>query len=114
MSRKDFLGTEPVNKTLISLSVPAFTGMFITVFYNIVDTIFIGRYIGSVGIAATSIVFPLQMMMMACGLMIGMGGASIVSRCLGKKDMDRAEKAYGNVVTLCIAIGLFITFVGAS
>jgi len=111
MKSKEFLGTEPVDKILLNLSLPAFVGMFIFIFSSIIDTIFIGRSIGSVGIAAISIVFPVQIIMMAVGLMIGMGGASIVSRSLGEGDMKRAERTYGNVVTMTVVAGLAITII---
>ena len=54
--------------------------MLVMALYNVVDTIFIGRVVGSLGIAGLSVVFPVQMIVMGVGQMIGLGGASLVSK----------------------------------
>ena len=81
---------------LLRLSLPAFLGMFVMALYNVIDTIFIGHWVGPLGIAALSIVFPLQMFFVGIGQMIGMGGASLASRSMGAGDLQRAGAALGN------------------
>jgi putative MATE family efflux protein len=86
--------------------------MFVITLYNVVDTIFIGHYVGSLGIAGLSIVFPIQMLSMGVGMMTGMGGASLISRLIGAGNKDRAEHALGNAVTLTVVLSAIITVVG--
>jgi Na+-driven multidrug efflux pump len=68
------LDDDRIGRLLLKLSLPAFFGMFVMTLYNVVDTIFIGHYVGSLGIAGLSIVFPVQMLSMGVGMMTGMGG----------------------------------------
>jgi len=100
------LDTDHIGKLLFKLSVPAFFGMVVMALYNIVDTIFIGRYIGSLGIAGLSIVFPFQMLAQGFGQMAGIGGASLISRMLGSKNTGKAERTLGNAVLIGAGLGL--------
>jgi len=79
------LGKEKISKLLISLSVPATMGMIGNALYNLVDTIFVGRGVGAIAIGALTISSPIQMIIMAFAIMIGMGSASAISRSLGAK-----------------------------
>ncbi|WFD11295.1 MATE family efflux transporter [Tepidibacter hydrothermalis] len=108
MTRDYILGQEKEFKALMKLSIPATIAMLVNAIYNIVDTIFIGRGVGSLGIAGVSIYLPIQMVIMSVSLLIGVGTASIVSRKLGSKDLEGANKASGN---LFFIIGLFSFFV---
>ncbi len=108
-----FLGTEKIGKLLFKLSAPAIIGMMVSSLYNLVDTIFVGRGVGSLGIAGISIQFPIQMIVMALAITVGVGGASIISRALGAKENDKAKIAAGNIFTLAGIFGLlsfFVTF----
>jgi Na+-driven multidrug efflux pump len=95
---RNVLDTDHVGHLLLKLAIPAFFGMFVMTLYNAVDTIFIGRYVGKLGIAGLSIVFPLQMLSMGVGAMFGMGGASLISRMIWSNRTDRAEHALGNSI----------------
>lgn len=106
------LAVEGIGRLLWKLSVPAGVGMLVMALYNVVDTIFIGRVVGSLGIAGLSVVFPVQMIVMGVGQMIGLGGASLVSRSLGSGDMGRAERTLGNAVLLICVLGGAIILVG--
>ncbi len=97
---------------LLKLSIPAFFGMFVITLYNVVDTIFIGHYVGSLGIAGLSIVFPVQMLSMGVGMMTGMGGASLISRLIGGDNVPRAEHALGNSVTATVVLSAIIMIIG--
>jgi putative MATE family efflux protein len=96
---KNVLDDDRIGRLLLKLSLPTFFGMFVMTLYNVVDTIFIGHYVGALGIAGLSIVFPLQMISIGIGEMMGMGGASLVSRSLGAGDVPKAERTLGNALT---------------
>ncbi len=89
---------------LFKFSLPAVIGMVISALYNFIDTIFVGNGVGSIAIAALTIVFPIQIIMLAIGLMIGVGAASVISRGLGKGDEELASKAGGNAFIINIVI----------
>jgi putative MATE family efflux protein len=103
-----------IGRLLLKLSLPAFLGMFVMTLYNVVDTIFIGHYIGPLGIAGLTIVFPLQMMAIGIGELSGMGGASVVSRLIGSGKIPRAERAVGNAVTATVLMSAIIMTAGLS
>ena len=86
--------------------------MVVGALYNIVDTIFVGRGVGSLAIAALSIALPIQLMIMAIGLMIGVGSASIISRALGKDRKDIARTVFGNGAVLTLILGIFFMVLG--
>ena len=89
---------------LFRFSLPAIIGMVISALYNFIDTIFVGNGVGSIAIAALTIVFPIQIIMLAIGLMIGVGAASVISRGLGKEDEKLASKAGGNAFIINVVI----------
>ena len=105
--KNKILSDENIPRALFKLTLPATIGMLVMALYNIVDTIFIGRGVGSNGIAGLSIVFPIQLVVMAFGQLFGMGGASIISRALGAKEYDKANRTFGNqVISIIIFAGL--------
>jgi putative MATE family efflux protein len=106
------LDDDRIGRLLLKLSLPAFMGMFVMALYNVVDTIFIGHYVGPLGIAALSIVFPIQMLTMGIGMMMGMGGASLISRLIGAANTPRAERALGNALTFTLIIAAVLMIAG--
>lgn len=106
------LDTDRIGRLLLKLSIPAFFGMFVMTLYNVVDTIFIGQYVGSLAIAGLSIVFPMQILCMGIGQMMGIGGASLISRSIGTGDINKAEKTLGNVITGAIISSILVTVAG--
>lgn len=109
---QNVLDDDRIGRLLLKLSLPTFFGMFIMTLYNVVDTIFIGHYVGPLGIAGLSIVFPLQMLAMAIGDMTGMGGASLISRLIGAGDPAKAERTLGNALTANIVLAAIMMAVG--
>jgi len=109
MQEEIILNDYNIKRLLIKLSVPAMIGMFVMSFYNIVDTIFIGRGVGTIGIAALAIAFPIQMIVGAIGQMIGIGGASLLSRSLGEGNYNKANKILGNVIASVTILSLIVT-----
>ncbi|MCQ6961880.1 multidrug transporter MatE [Methanolobus chelungpuianus] len=109
--KSEFLGTQNINSLLWKLSAPAIIGLLVHAFYNLVDTFFVGRALGEqsvLGIAGISIAFPLQMIIMAVSIGIGVGGSSVISRMLGAKDVDKAEKTLGNVFLYTLAASILL------
>lgn len=112
MEQSDFLGKEKIFPLLIKLSLPAAIAMIVSSLYNVVDTIFVGQGVGPLGIAALSIIFPIQMIISAISQAIGVGASSIVSRKMGEKKDEEAGRASGTAISICIMSGLVLmTFV---
>ncbi|MGB3161744.1 MAG: MATE family efflux transporter [Carnobacterium sp.] len=114
MPQKNKLETEKISSLLLEFSVPAVIGMFVNAVYNIVDRIFIGNApeLGSLGLAAASITYPITLVMIAFGLLVGVGGATRFSISLGRKETEKAQHYLGNGVSLAIIAGLLFTTLG--
>jgi putative MATE family efflux protein len=106
------LASDRIGRLLFRLSVPAMIGMITMALFNVVDTIFVGRGVGPLGIAGVTIVFPIQMFVMSMAQLIGIGGASIVSRALGAHDPERAERTMGTMMLSSLLIGTVIVAFG--
>ncbi|MCY6485021.1 MATE family efflux transporter [Clostridium aestuarii] len=106
------LGNEDVKKLLIDLSLPAMIGMIVNALYNIVDTMFIGNGVGTIAIGALAIAFPIQMIIMAFGQMIGIGAAASVSINLGKGDVEKADNVAGNSFFAVVLLSTLIMIIG--
>lgn len=98
------LGTEPISKLLIQQAVPASIGILVMSLNMIVDTIFVGRWIGPQAISAITVVLPFTFFIAAIGLAIGIGGSSVLSRALGAGDDDKALRVFGNQISLTVLI----------
>jgi len=98
------LGTQPISKLLIQQAVPASIGILVMSLNMIVDTIFVGRWIGPLAISAITVVIPVTFFIGAIGLSVGIGGSSVLSRALGKGDDDKALRVFGNMTTLTFLI----------
>jgi len=105
-SRSDMLAHEKVGRLLFKLSMPAIIGMMVQGLYNLVDTFFVGRFTGTLGIGGITIAFPIQMIMMGIGMTIGIGGASLISRRMGERNTEGASLTLGNAVFLGIITGV--------
>lgn len=106
------LSDDNIGKLLIKLSVPAMIAMFVQALYNVVDMIFVGKGVGSLGIAGITLVFPIQMFVMAVGMLIGIGGASIISRSLGAGNQERADKTLANALSIVIVSAILMSAAG--
>ena len=104
------LGEKPIGKLLIQQAVPASVGILVMSLNILVDTIFVGNWIGPIAIAAINVVLPVSFFIAALGMAIGIGGSSIISRALGADNNSKALKTFGNQITLTIllSIGLVI------
>ncbi|MDC1522685.1 MATE family efflux transporter [Flavobacteriaceae bacterium] len=96
------MGTDPIGKLLLRQSLPASIGILVMSLNILIDTIFVGQWIGSNAIAAINVVLPVSFFIAALGMSIGMGGGSIISRALGSDQRAKANKTFGNQLTLTL------------
>lgn len=106
------LGTEPIGKLLVKQAVPASIGILVMSLNILVDTIFVGNWIGSIAIAAINVVLPVSFFIAALGMSIGVGGSSIISRALGADNKEKALKTFGNQLTLTLILTLSMVIAG--
>ena len=111
-SRSDMLANEKMGKLLRTLSIPAIVGMVVQALYNVVDTFFVSRYVGTLGVAGVAVAFPIQMILIGIGAAVGIGGASMLSRRMGERDREGASRALGNMISLSIVMGIICMIVG--
>ena len=106
------LGEEPVLKLLWSFSAPAIVGMIVNAIYNVVDRIFVGQAVGDKALAALSFVYPFMTAIMAAGMLVGLGGTSLVAISLGQGNRKRAESIINNVCVFAIILELIVAALG--
>ena len=111
-SQSSNLGTETISKLLIKQAVPASIGILVMSLNILVDTIFVGQWIGSTAIAAINVVLPVSFFIAALGMSIGVGGSSIISRALGANNKEKALKTFGNQVSLTFVFTLTFSAFG--
>lgn len=111
-SNTQLLGTLPISKLLIQQAIPASIGILVMSLNILIDTIFVGQWIGSEAIAAINVVLPVSFFIAALGMAIGVGGASIISRSLGEKNIIKAEQTFGNQITLTFLITILVVIFG--
>lgn len=109
--KKNDLATEKINKLIISFAIPCVISMIINSIYNIVDQIFIGKGVGTLGNAATNVIFPLVILASAIAGLIGNGAAANFSLRLGEGNKDSAKKSVGEAITLSFIISLIFTLI---
>jgi len=114
MNQTKELGTENIGKLLFKFSLPAITGMIINALYNIVDRIYIGHIkgVGSSALSGLAITFPISTIIMAFGMLIGIGSCSLISIRLGEKNKESADNILGNALILIAIISLVISLFG--
>ena len=115
MTKENKMGVMPVNKLLVSMSLPMMISMLVQALYNIVDSIFVSR-INENALTAVSLAFPLQTLMIALGAGTGVGINALLSKSLGEKDYEKANKSAANGVFLAavnyvifLLVGIFVT-----
>lgn len=96
---EDF-GTGDLKKLLLRQAVPASVGMLFLTVNMLVDTILVGRWVGAIAIAALTVVTPILFLMGSIGFAVGAGGSSVLSRALGAKKFDKAEKTVAHQIIL--------------
>ena len=106
------LGTEKVSKLLLKQAIPASIGILVMSLNMIVDTIFVGQWIGVMAIAAITVVLPIAFLISSIGMGIGIGGSSIISRALGANKSEKAFEVFGNQISLTVGLSTLFVFIG--
>lgn len=106
----DKLGTEKIGSLLLKQSLPAAIGFLVMSVYQMVDVWFVSRYAeGEIAIAAITVVLPITFLISSFGMAIGVGGASVLARALGEGKTEKAQRTFGNQITLTLLlVGLFV------
>jgi len=107
------LGTQKISKLLIKQAVPATIGILVMSLNMIVDTIFVGQWIGVLAIAAITVVLPIAFLISSIGMGIGIGGSSIISRALGANNPEKAFLTFGNQICLTVILAILIVVLGS-
>ena len=108
----ELLGNTNIRKLLIKLSIPAIVGMGVNALYNLVDTIFVAQGAGEIAIGALAYAFPVQMVLYAVGLMIGIGGSSVFSRAYGRGDKETMKHTINTSLRVGIILALLVSLLG--
>jgi putative MATE family efflux protein len=114
MNQTKALGTESIVKLLFKFSIHAITAMIVNALYNIVDRIYIGHINGveSYALSGLAITFPISVIIMAFGMLVGIGASSVISIRLGEKNKEAADNILGNALILITIISLVLGLVG--
>ena len=105
-------GTEKISKLLLKQAIPASIGILVMSVNMIVDTVFVGRWIGVLAIAAITVVLPIGFLISSIGMGIGIGGSSIISRALGANKSKKAFHVFGNQISLTIGLSSLFVILG--
>ena len=108
----DQLGSQPIGSLLVKQAVPASIGILVMSLNVLVDSIFVGNWIGSIAIAAINVVLPVSFFIAALGMAIGIGGSSIISRALGANERPKALKTFGNQISLTLLMTIVMVVLG--
>lgn len=106
------LSEEKPSKAVVKMGVPLIAGMFIMVLYNLVDTYFIGLTRNDYQLAAVNLAYPVMMVMIAISNMIGTGASSLIARCLGAKDKQKAAETLTAGFVLTVVNSIIVAAVG--
>ncbi|PRR83274.1 MATE family efflux transporter [Clostridium vincentii] len=114
MKKQNILGEEKISKLLLKFSIPAIIGMLVNALYNVVDRIFIGNIpdVGGIALTGVGLTMPIMTIILAFGMLIGIGTSARISLKLGEGKKDEAEKHIGNAFILILIISAAITILG--
>ena len=113
MDNTNELANEKVGTLLLKFSIPAIIGMLVNALYSVVDRIFIGRGVADpLALSGVAITFPITNVIMAFGMLVGIGGAAVVSIKLGQHKKEDAEKIIGNAFVLVVIFSIGVSVIG--
>lgn len=101
-----------VSRLMLKFFIPSFIGVFVNALYNIVDRVFIGQGVGSMALSGISVIFPVMLIVMGFGMLIGIGAGVLVSINMGKRDMNKAEQVLGSSFLFMLLVSVLITAIG--
>jgi putative MATE family efflux protein len=111
---EEALAHERVGALILKFSIPSIVGMLVNGLYNVMDRVFVGRGVGPEALAGVAIVFPLMLLVMAIGMLVGMGASSLIALKLGEGKREEAEAAVGTALALALALGAAFTLAVAA
>lgn len=111
---EEALAHERVGALILKFSIPSIVGMLVNGLYNVMDRIFVGRGVGAEALAGVAIVFPLMLLVMAVGMLVGMGASSLIALKLGEGKREEAEAAVGTAATMALVLSAAFTFLVAA
>lgn len=111
MKNIDELAKADIGRLMLKYFIPAFIGVFLNALYNIVDRIFIGQGVSAEALSGISVIFPVMLIIMGFGMLIGIGTGVLVSINLGKKEIEMAEKTIGTGFFLMILVSVVVMIV---
>lgn len=103
------MGKERIGSLILKFSIPSVVGMLVNGLYNVMDRIFVGRGVGPEALAGVAIVFPLTLLVMAMGMLVGMGASSLIALKLGEGKHEEAESVVGTAATMSLGLALVFT-----
>lgn len=106
------LGKKDIRKLLITQAIPSSIGILFMSVNILIDTIFVGQWVGSLAIAAVSVVLPFTFLISSLGMAIGVGGGSVLSRALGSGNKEKADVVFANQVMMTFALASIFVVVG--
>ena len=109
MDTKSVYSENNIIKALLHFAIPGILSILIAELYNIVDTFFVGKYVGANSIGALSVVFPLQRLVIAISICLGIGVSNLISRKLGEKRSKEITKYTTAVTGLTLIIIFLVT-----
>ncbi|MFD1294371.1 MATE family efflux transporter [Lutibacter holmesii] len=112
MNSKYSLKDGPIFKLLLVYAGPAVLGLLINALYNIVDRVFVARYVGAEGLSAVTMAFPVSLFQFGFILLFGSGSGIFIAKYLGESNPEKAEKVLGNMIAGLLLISVIFTFFG--
>jgi len=112
MNKLERLGTQSIGSLLKEFAVPAIIATVVNALYNVVDQLYIGQGCGREALAGVALAFPIMMVLIAFGTLIGVGSGALLSLKLGERNRIDAEKVLGQCVAVKILFGLTLPFIG--
>lgn len=106
------LGTQNIKTLLIKQAVPSSIGILFMSVNILIDTIFVGQWIGSLAIAAVTVVLPITFLISSLGMAIGVGGGSVLSRALGANHKEKALYTFGNQIVMTLLLSALFSLFG--
>lgn len=108
MNHSEKMGVLPIPKLLFQQSLPAAIGILMLSINMVVDSIYVGKFIGSLALGAIAVVLPITFFISALGMSIGVGGGSIISRALGADNAEKASRTFGNQTILTLGMSIVV------
>lgn len=113
LQRENKMGVLPVNRLLVTMSIPMVVSMLVQALYNVVDSMFVAQ-INENALTAVSLAFPVQNLMIAVGTGTGVGVNALLSKSLGQRDFEKANKAANHAVLLAACSYIVFALLGIS